>query len=81
MAHNQQVADLWNQMVRKLADDNRISRCQASSLALQGLLFLDDVERSNAAPRITGKLPFKDLEIDVLDTIFHELNNTCTQAE
>ncbi len=67
-------------MVTQIATDNKISSCQASSLALQGLLFLDDVEKSNAAPAISNKIQFKDIELDLLDTIFRELNNSCVQA-
>lgn len=78
MVYNQKIAELWNQMVTQVATDNKISRCQASSLALQGLLFLDDVEKSGAV--LPPVLLFKDLEQDILDTIFRELNNTCVAA-
>ncbi|GAG17215.1 unnamed protein product [marine sediment metagenome] len=77
MAHNEKIAELWTRMVGQIAADNKISNCQASSLALQGLLFLDDVEKAG----INRGWQFRAVEADVIDTIYEELDKTCSQAK
>lgn len=81
MADQEKLEQIWDRMVEDLAKDNHISKCQASCLALQGLLFLDDVEKENAAPAFSSRIKFSDIESALLDTLLRKTCNICSLAK
>jgi len=64
----------WRTMIEQIAEENRISPCQASSIAYHSLLILEDLDR------LTKLVDFSVIEHSILEVAMEATCNICLGA-
>lgn len=72
MEEREKVVLEWESFIDRIAETNKISKCQAESIAIQGLLFLDEMDSTRGI--------FAQAERAIVQHIYDHLAMTCFHA-
>lgn len=71
----EEFRQITDKYIKQLAADKGISKCEAASIMLQGLLFIDDL------PHLKNSRLFHEIETEVIASLYDYTCEVCTAGE